>query len=158
MNSLRTLIIIPAFNEENSVGNVVRDIPTEWVDEVVVVNNASTDATRTNATEAGATYQMAMAARLAEAPGTSGNWLTGMLPNPKHNQLMLSLKHPLPPGDWALMVNARERSRVAQEMIGKYSINFAWEKAQNWLSRDNLLEHIALVESKTGSLITKLPH
>jgi len=48
-------VVIPAFNEENSVGNVVRDIPTEWVDEVVVVNNASTDATRTNATEAGAT-------------------------------------------------------------------------------------------------------
>ncbi|HAA15512.1 MAG TPA: UDP-glucose--dolichyl-phosphate glucosyltransferase [Cytophagales bacterium] len=48
-------VVIPAFNEENSVGNVVRDIPTDWVDEVVVVNNASTDATRTNASEAGAT-------------------------------------------------------------------------------------------------------
>ncbi|MEH0156914.1 glycosyltransferase family 2 protein [Limibacter armeniacum] len=48
-------VIIPAFNEENSVGKVVRDIPKEWVDEVVVVNNASTDQTEREAKLAGAT-------------------------------------------------------------------------------------------------------
>ncbi|MFA0963098.1 glycosyltransferase family 2 protein [Roseivirga sp. BDSF3-8] len=49
------VVIIPAFNEENSVGKVVRDIPAGLVREVVVVNNASTDQTRRSATEAGAT-------------------------------------------------------------------------------------------------------
>ncbi|MEM9932550.1 MAG: glycosyltransferase family 2 protein [Bacteroidota bacterium] len=48
-------VIIPAYNEEASIGNVVRDIPTDWVEEVVVVNNASTDNTEKNAQEAGAT-------------------------------------------------------------------------------------------------------
>ena len=48
-------VIIPAFNEENSVGNVVRDIPKEVVREVVVVNNASTDLTLLEAEAAGAT-------------------------------------------------------------------------------------------------------
>ncbi len=48
-------IIIPAFNEENSVGNVVNDIPKGYVREVIVVNNNSTDKTAINATNAGAT-------------------------------------------------------------------------------------------------------
>ena len=32
-------------NEEASIGKVIEDIPREWVREVVVVNNASTDRT-----------------------------------------------------------------------------------------------------------------
>jgi glycosyltransferase involved in cell wall biosynthesis len=48
-------IIIPAFNEENSVGNVVADIPKELVREIIVVNNNSTDKTAINAINAGAT-------------------------------------------------------------------------------------------------------
>ncbi|MEM9675720.1 MAG: glycosyltransferase family 2 protein [Bacteroidota bacterium] len=48
-------VIIPAFNEQNSVGKVIRDIPSEWVTEVVVVNNNSNDDTVCVAREAGAT-------------------------------------------------------------------------------------------------------
>ena len=48
-------VIIPAFNEENSVGNVVRDIPKDLVREIIVVNNNSTDDTALNAKNAGAT-------------------------------------------------------------------------------------------------------
>lgn len=47
-------VIIPAFNEENSVGNVVKDIPKNLVREIIVVNNNSTDKTAVNATNAGA--------------------------------------------------------------------------------------------------------
>jgi len=50
-----TKVIIPAFNEQNSVGKVIRDIPQEWVTEVVVVNNNSNDDTVRVAREAGAT-------------------------------------------------------------------------------------------------------
>ena len=49
------VVIIPAFNEENAVGKVVRDIPTHKVDEVIVVNNNSTDKTSKIATKEGAT-------------------------------------------------------------------------------------------------------
>ncbi len=48
-------VIIPAFNEEKSIGNVLDDIPKELVREVVVCNNASTDHTRKVAQEHGAT-------------------------------------------------------------------------------------------------------
>ena len=48
-------VIIPAYNEQNSVGKVIRDIPSGLVSEIVVVNNASTDRTRSEAEAAGAT-------------------------------------------------------------------------------------------------------
>ena len=47
-------VIIPAFNEQDSIGNVIADLP-KFVDEVIVVNNKSTDKTKENATKAGAT-------------------------------------------------------------------------------------------------------
>ena len=48
-------VIIPAYNEEKSIGNVLRDLPKDWVREVIVCNNASTDNTAQAATNAGAT-------------------------------------------------------------------------------------------------------
>lgn len=48
-------VIIPAFNEENGVGQVLSEIPKDLVTEVVVVNNASTDDTERVAKEGGAT-------------------------------------------------------------------------------------------------------
>lgn len=47
-------VIIPAFNEEASIAKVIGDIP-DFVDEIIVVNNKSTDATAKNAEKAGAT-------------------------------------------------------------------------------------------------------
>lgn len=47
-------VIIPAFNEADAIGHVIRDIPN-IVDEVIVVNNGSTDDTQIQAEQAGAT-------------------------------------------------------------------------------------------------------
>ncbi len=49
------MVIIPAFNEENAVGKVVKEIPKNLVDEVIVVNNNSTDKTSEAAEKEGAT-------------------------------------------------------------------------------------------------------
>ena len=48
-------VIIPAFNEENGIGEVIKEIPLELVSEIVVINNASTDNTEKIARDAGAT-------------------------------------------------------------------------------------------------------
>jgi len=48
-------VIIPAFDEEKAIGNVVRDIPKNVVREIVVCNNASGDNTEEVARNAGAT-------------------------------------------------------------------------------------------------------
>ncbi|MEO6807014.1 MAG: glycosyltransferase family 2 protein [Edaphobacter sp.] len=47
-------IIIPAFNEAESIGHVVSEMPWPLIAECIVVNNGSTDATARIATEAGA--------------------------------------------------------------------------------------------------------
>ena len=51
----KIIVIIPAFNEEQSIANVVNDIPKNSVDEIIVVNNNSTDQTARIAQKAGAT-------------------------------------------------------------------------------------------------------
>jgi glycosyltransferase involved in cell wall biosynthesis len=55
-NKMKSLIkiIIPAFNEENSITKVINDVP-KIVDEIIVIDNNSTDETAKNAEKAGAT-------------------------------------------------------------------------------------------------------
>lgn len=47
-------VIIPAYNEQDSIAKVINDIP-KIVDEIIVVSNNSTDNTEINAQNAGAT-------------------------------------------------------------------------------------------------------
>lgn len=54
MSQPRIVVIIPAYNEENSVGQVVREIPAGLVQTVIVVNNNSNDQTAVEAARAGA--------------------------------------------------------------------------------------------------------
>ncbi len=48
-------VIIPAFNEEKSIGHVIDEIPKEWVREIIVCNNNSKDNTKDVALSHGAT-------------------------------------------------------------------------------------------------------
>ncbi|MDO6674166.1 glycosyltransferase family 2 protein [Tenacibaculum sp. 1_MG-2023] len=50
-------VIIPAYNEQDSIVHVINDIPS-IVDEVIVISNNSTDNTEINAKNAGATVLM----------------------------------------------------------------------------------------------------
>ncbi|CAM1345878.1 glycosyltransferase family 2 protein [Tenacibaculum crassostreae] len=54
MNKQAITVIIPAYNEQDSIANVINDIPA-IVNEVIVVSNNSTDNTELNAKNAGAT-------------------------------------------------------------------------------------------------------
>lgn len=51
----KTVVIIPALNEEVSIGRVIADIPRDLVTEVVVVDNGSSDSTAKVASGCGAT-------------------------------------------------------------------------------------------------------
>jgi glycosyltransferase involved in cell wall biosynthesis len=53
--SPKIVVIIPAMNEEGSIGKVVNEIPKNLVSEILVCNNNSTDKTREVAEKAGAT-------------------------------------------------------------------------------------------------------
>jgi len=54
IGSQNIVIIIPAFNEEASIGKVIAEIPA-IVSEIIVVNNTSSDQTEAVAIKAGAT-------------------------------------------------------------------------------------------------------
>ena len=43
MKTTNISVIIPVFNEERSLPNVICELPKEKIDEIIVVNNASTD-------------------------------------------------------------------------------------------------------------------
>ena len=51
---MKIIVIIPAYNEEKAIANVIREIP-KIVSEIIVVNNNSTDSTGKIAFENGAT-------------------------------------------------------------------------------------------------------
>ena len=53
-HNLKISVIIPALNEEESIGQVLNDIPGEIVEEVIVVDNGSNDDTVTVANSLGA--------------------------------------------------------------------------------------------------------
>ena len=52
--TLNIKVIIPAFNEAKSIGKVIKHLPS-CVNEIIVVNNNSTDETAKNAKQCGAT-------------------------------------------------------------------------------------------------------
>ena len=104
--------------------------------------------------ESESAYQRAMAMRLAQMRPTDGaNCLTGVLPGPDLMSLTLSLRMPLPSGDWRLRVDGKEKEKVETTDLGRHIIAFSWNEQPNWLSADNLLSRIALVNKKTGDTI-----
>ncbi|HEY6866641.1 MAG TPA: glycosyltransferase family 2 protein [Candidatus Eisenbacteria bacterium] len=50
----RVAVVVPAYNEAGKIGVVVRKVPRRWASRVIVVDDASTDASAAEAREAGA--------------------------------------------------------------------------------------------------------
>ena len=65
----RVSMIIPALNEEESIGPVVAEMPWHLIDECIVVDNGSTDRTAAFAVAAGG------------AGGAVSAWVWGGLPS-----------------------------------------------------------------------------
>ncbi|KAA3620253.1 MAG: glycosyltransferase family 2 protein [Calditrichaeota bacterium] len=55
MNNQKVVVIIPALNEEKSIGKVITALPENTCEQVIVVDNGSTDNTVSVATDSGAT-------------------------------------------------------------------------------------------------------
>lgn len=100
-------VIIPAFNEQEAVGSVVRDIPRDLVRTIVVVNNASSDRTSEVARDAGAV--------VVDQPqrGYGNACLAGIayvktLPVPPNVVVFLDADHSDHPQQLGLLLNAMQ--------------------------------------------------
>jgi glycosyltransferase involved in cell wall biosynthesis len=54
LSNMKVTVVIPAYNEQDAISEVVRGLPPDLVHEVIVVDNGSTDATALRAAAAGA--------------------------------------------------------------------------------------------------------
>lgn len=112
------IVIIPAFNEENSVANVIHDIPKDIVTEVIVVNNNSNDDTKLNAQRAGATVLDEKKQGYGFACLMGIAYATKRIPKPDiiifvdadysdHPQEIINLIKPIIEGDFDMVIGSR---------------------------------------------------
>jgi glycosyltransferase involved in cell wall biosynthesis len=130
-------VIIPAFNEENGVGQVIREIPSDLVDEIIVVNNASTDATERIAIELGATVLREPVPGYGRACLKGIDYLTGCAAqtdivvfldadHSDYPEQMRLLVKPIVDGDADLVIGSRalgrreEGSMTVQQLFGNW--------------------------------------
>ena len=87
----------------------------------------------------GFSNQAKAAMQLAQMQSETINSITGILPDIATNCLTLSLKLPLPAGDWALVLtdrnNEEEKARLGTNFTGRYIIRFSWPVQQGWLEK-----------------------
>ena len=134
----KLFVIIPAYNEEASIGLVIDDIPKE-VSEVVVASNGSTDATEAVAKKHGATvvtearrgYGWACLAGMAYLASKAENrdiivFLDGDYSD--YPERMPQLTTPIANGNFDMVIGARDKAlREAGSMTGPQIFG-------NWLS------------------------
>jgi glycosyltransferase involved in cell wall biosynthesis len=78
----KIVVIIPAYNEENSIAKVIHDLPAKLVTEIIVVDNNSTDNTSNKAKQAGATVLFQQLRGYGNACLTGIEYLKNMKPPP----------------------------------------------------------------------------
>lgn len=134
MHPLRVSVIIPAWNEEESIGRVLADIPWQQVDEVLVVDGRSTDQTTTIAEAAGARvvveqrrgYGRACASGAEQANGEILVFLDA--DGADDPRRMMELLAPLQAGQADLILGSRLDGQVEPGAMPWH------QKAGNWLS------------------------
>ena len=120
---MKVCAIIPALNEEGSIGLVLRDLPRPLVAEVLVVDNGSRDATAARAAEAGATvvreprrgYGSACLAGIKHLPPDCDVVLFLDADHSDHAEEAVDLLAPIREGRAELVIG----SRVLGRMLGR---------------------------------------
>jgi glycosyltransferase involved in cell wall biosynthesis len=117
---MRIVVIIPACNEESSLPLVLADLPTDGVEAILVVDNASTDATGEIARRAGAQvlreerrgYGSACLAGVRAAAALHPDVLVFLdADHSDHPQEMPHLLEPIATGGYDLVVGSRVLGR-----------------------------------------------
>jgi hypothetical protein len=104
--------------------------------------------------EADSTYQRTLAARLRGAGAVdTENWLTGILPDIETRTLLLSLRLPLSPGEWEVVVDGKARGTIEPAVVGRRRISRSWTDEQDWLAKEDLARRVQLIDRTSASTI-----
>jgi hypothetical protein len=117
---MKVCAIIPALNEEGSIGLVLRDLPRAFVAQVFVVDNGSRDATAARAEEAGATvvreprrgYGSACLAGIARLPADCDVVVFLDADHSDHAEEVVDLLEPIRAGRAELVIGSRVLGRA----------------------------------------------
>jgi glycosyltransferase involved in cell wall biosynthesis len=117
---MKVCAIIPALNEEEAIGLVLRDLPRSVVAEVFVVDNGSRDATAARAEEAGATvvreprrgYGSACLAGIARLPADCDVVVFLDADHSDHAEEVVDLLAPIRAGRAELVIGSRVLGRA----------------------------------------------
>lgn len=133
----KIVVIIPALNEEHSIGQVISDIPRDLITEIVVVDNGSTDSTVHVALSCGATVIEEERRGYGQACLAGINYIrnSSYIPDiivfmdadySDYPQEMKNLVSPITEGGYDLVIGSRtigERQKGAllpQALVGNY--------------------------------------
>ncbi len=130
-------VIIPAYNEETSIGLVLDDIPSELVREVIVCNNNSTDKTKSIALSKGAVVVdavkkgygsaclegMSYIARKEKAPDIVV-FLDGDYSD--HPEQMVDLVEPIMHRDYDMVIGSRALGQIEEGSMQPQQIFGNW--------------------------------
>ncbi len=117
---MKVCAVIPALDEEGSIGLVLRDLPRDLVPQVVVVDNGSRDATAARAAEAGAIvvseprrgYGSACLAGIARLPRDCDVVVFLDADHSDHPEEVGSLLEPIRRGEADLVIGSRILGRA----------------------------------------------
>ena len=133
----KTVVIIPALNEERSIGRVIGDIPRDLAAEIVVVDNGSTDSTARVASDCGATVVVEERRGYGQACLAGIDYIKSLSYTPDivvfldgdysdYSQEMKRLLAPITEGGYDLVIGSRtigKRQKGAllpQALVGNY--------------------------------------
>src|SRR5579885_1874746 len=143
-------VVIPAFNEEASIGLLVADIPRNIVDEVIVVDNGSTDKTAAIAKSKGATvvreerrgYGRACATGVEKVSQDCDIVVFMDGDYADHPEEMPNLINPISRGDYDLVIGSRIRgnrengSMTSTQVFGSWLSSFLIKLAYGYKYTD----------------------
>ncbi|MGK7954962.1 MAG: hypothetical protein AB4063_06840, partial [Crocosphaera sp.] len=95
-------------------------------------------------------YQQALASRLS---GSAGNCLTRLWTDATNHEIRLSLKQPLFPGKWHVLVDGEEKGDVTQTTTEPRTVCCTWNDNPDWFQDEALMQRIMLLEEESGAIV-----
>ena len=136
-NNHKIDVIIPAYNEEDSITKVIADIPDSIVREIIVVDNASNDNTKVKAQEAGATVLYQKEPGYGNACLKGIEYLTEKSDKPDvvvfldgdysdYPEQMVDLVQPILEEDYDLVIGSRARGQLEKGAMQPHQVFGNW--------------------------------